>query len=63
MEQRFTLCGYRQRSTAVITFNGLPQTLEFEGGDQARSNRSRFMTLFHAATKSFTNFSCESAHP
>ncbi len=24
--------------------------------DQARSNRSRFITLVHAATKSFTNF-------
>ena len=30
--------------------------------DQTRSKRSRFITLFHAATKSFTNFSLESAH-
>ena len=29
--------------------------------DQARSNRSRFMTLSHAATKSFTNFSFASS--
>ena len=29
---------------------------------QARSKRSRFITLVHAATKSFTNFSFESAH-
>gem|GEM_PF-4010351 len=29
---------------------------------QARSKRSRFMTLFHAAMKSRTNFSFESAH-
>jgi len=29
----------------------------------ARSKRSRFMTLFHAATKSCTNLSWESAHP
>ena len=29
---------------------------------QARSNRSRFMTLSHAATKSRTNFSCASSH-
>jgi hypothetical protein len=29
--------------------------------DQAMSNRSRFMTLFHAATKSRTNFSCASS--
>ena len=29
---------------------------------QARSNRSRFMTLFHAATKSRTNFSFASSH-
>ena len=31
--------------------------------DQARSNRSRFMTLFHTATKSCRNFSWESSHP
>ena len=30
--------------------------------DQARSNRSRFMTLSHAATKSRTNLSFESSH-
>jgi hypothetical protein len=30
--------------------------------DQARSKRSRFMTLSHAATKSRTNFSFESSH-
>lgn len=30
-------------------------------GDQTRSNRSRFMTLSHAATKSFTNFSLASS--
>jgi hypothetical protein len=29
--------------------------------DQPRSNRSRFMTLSHAATKSCTNFCCESS--
>ena len=29
--------------------------------DQARSNRSRFITLFHAATKSCTNFSFASS--
>ena len=29
--------------------------------DQLTSNRSRFMTLTHAATKSFTNFSCASS--
>jgi len=28
-----------------------------------RSNRSKFITLSHAATKSRTNFSCESAQP
>jgi len=28
---------------------------------EARSNRSAFITLVHAATKSCTNFSCESA--
>ncbi len=30
--------------------------------DYARSKRSRFMTLSHAATKSCTNFSFESSH-
>jgi len=29
---------------------------------RARSNRSRFITLLHAATKSFTNFGFESLH-
>lgn len=29
--------------------------------DHARSKRSRFMTLFHAATKSHTNACCESS--
>ena len=29
---------------------------------QARSKRSRFITLFHAAAKSFTNASLESSH-
>ncbi|RPK85753.1 hypothetical protein EES45_01240 [Streptomyces sp. ADI97-07] len=29
--------------------------------DQTRSNRSRFITLSHAATKSFTNFSLASS--
>jgi hypothetical protein len=33
------------------------------GGDYARSKRSRFITLFQAATKSRTNFSCASALP
>ena len=31
------------------------------GCDQARSNRSAFITLFHAATKSVTNFSLASS--
>ena len=31
------------------------------GTDQARSKRSRFMTLFQAATKSHTNACCESS--
>jgi len=30
---------------------------------EARSKRSRCITLFHAATKSFTNFSLASAQP
>jgi hypothetical protein len=35
--------------------------LELLRRDQARSNRSRFITLVQAATKSFTNFCFESA--
>lgn len=31
--------------------------------NQDKSKRSRFITLFHANTKSFTNFSFESALP
>ena len=31
--------------------------------DQERSKRSRFITLFHTATKSCRNFSWESSHP
>src|SRR5215467_7585446 len=37
--------------------NSLPDIVRT---DQARSKRSRFITLVHAATKSFTNFSFES---
>jgi hypothetical protein len=33
----------------------------FFGRSEARSKRSRFITLFHAVTKSFTNFSLASA--
>lgn len=36
-----------------------PSLLQLSLG-YARSKRSRFITLLHAATKSFTNFSCES---
>ena len=36
---------------------------DLDHGDQARSKRSAFITLFQAATKSFTNFSFESALP
>jgi len=32
------------------------------GSDQARSKRSRFITLFHTATKSCRNFPWESSH-
>ncbi len=31
--------------------------------DRGRSKRSAFITLFHAATKSVTNFACASAEP
>jgi hypothetical protein len=36
--------------------------LGFSSPDQFRSKRSRFITLFQAATKSFTNASFESSH-
>ncbi len=39
-----------------------PEALENLPPGQARSKRSRFITLSQAATKSFTNFSFESAH-
>ena len=39
----------------------LPRSNAFPS-DQAKSKRSAFITLVHAATKSFTNFSFESAH-
>lgn len=35
---------------------------KYIGIDYARSKRSRFITLFHAATKSFTNLSLLSSH-
>ena len=54
----------------VATPNSLPESdIELAGQDldgrktrdrQLRSNRSRFMTLIQAATKSRTNFSCAS---
>ena len=40
----------------------VPAPVSTSGANQTRSNRSRFMTLSHAATKSRANFSCESAH-
>ena len=51
---------------ALISTSGLRlkdlDGLEHLHCHHARSKRSAFMTLFHAATKSFTNFSFESAH-
>jgi hypothetical protein len=41
---------------------GLDPLGRTERRDQARSNRSRFMTLSHAATKSSTNLRFESLH-
>ena len=42
---------------------GVPRSAGWptRASDQARSNRSRFMTLFHAAAKSRTNFSLASS--
>jgi AcrR family transcriptional regulator len=58
----------RQAGTNVASVNyyfGSKAALYAEAWkhDQARSKRSRFITLFHAATKSCTNFSWESSHP
>jgi len=48
------------------SFTGLRKNLRGASkafcSDQARSKRSRFITFVHAATKSFANFSFESAH-
>src|SRR5688572_22640768 len=41
---------------------GRPMSGRLGHRDQARSNRSRFMTLSHAVTKSRTNFSFASSH-
>src|SRR2546421_6925050 len=45
------------RSWRAVRYHYGPANLH-----QARSKRSRSITLVHAATKSFTNFSFESAH-
>jgi hypothetical protein len=47
----------------ITTPNVIVQFCQVTPGrqDQARSNRSRLITLAHAATKSCTNFSCESS--
>ena len=48
----------------LIIDQGLKDLFRGSNGDvQARSNRSRFMTFFHTATKSRRNFSWESPHP
>ena len=39
------------------------QPIRAQSSNQATSKRSRFITLFHAATKSRTNVSCPSSHP
>jgi hypothetical protein len=54
-------CSSRAASWLVtrMSWNLVPNS---EEGDQARSKRSRFMTLSHAITKSRTNFSFESSH-
>jgi len=46
---------------ALRRVSGRRRAADLDIADQARSNRSRFMTLSHAATKSCTNFSCESS--
>ena len=57
-------CIYLMNFFSVI-FRGRPYSGAREpfAGGQTRSNRSAFITLAHAATKSFTNFSCESVQP
>lgn len=44
-------------------FIGLKETSRADGSNQAKSNLSRFITLFQAATKSLTNLSPASALP
>lgn len=47
----------------IETFDSVRSLWGCRRFDQARSKRSRFMTLSHAATKSVTNFSPASADP
>src|SRR5258708_40325950 len=51
-----------RKTLAVLSRGFLELQSKAKTHDEARSKRSRFITLLHAATKPFTNFSFESAH-
>ena len=51
-----------RRSRTLILAARAPRRYSHRPRGFVRSKRSRFITLVHAATKSFTNFSFESAH-
>ena len=59
--RRLVLNAKRQRLVASLHFNSEAREGRPFSQDQARSKRSAFITLFHAATKSCTNFVCESS--
>jgi hypothetical protein len=56
---------WRMCFTSKLGFESLPRrhfSIASSFYDRVRSKRSRFITLFHAATKSCRNFSWESSH-
>jgi hypothetical protein len=54
--------GLAPENLTTLAHFSVSSEMNFLRRDQARSKRSRFITLSHAATKSFTNLSFESAH-
>jgi hypothetical protein len=56
---RYEPFGAGRIGTSMVGWEGEDRPAE---DVQARSNRSRFMTLFHAVTKSRTNVSLASPH-
>ena len=55
--------GFENVSRSPESRSGERPPKGYRQDDQARSKRSRFITLAHAATKSCTNLSCPSELP